>query len=71
MTRQAQLQFCKVCVNQQKDLNFGIVCGLNGQTANFDSSCESYREDSSLKARLPINSSTSVWFKKIDIFNIF
>ncbi|MBM1108024.1 RDD family protein [Aurantibacter crassamenti] len=55
MTRQAQLQFCKVCVNQEKDLSFGIVCSLNGQAANFESNCDSYREDSSRKARISAN----------------
>ncbi|MRI00454.1 hypothetical protein GH721_07885 [Kriegella sp. EG-1] len=58
MTRQTRLQFCKVCVNQQKDLNYGIVCSLNGQAADFDNECQSYREDSSIKTRLSVNSKT-------------
>lgn len=62
MTRQSQLQFCKVCVNQQKDLNLGIICNLNGQVADFDESCGSFQEDSSLKARASGNG----WTKGID-----
>jgi len=62
MTRQAQLQFCKVCVNQHKDLNLGIICGLNGQTASFDGNCDSFHQDTSLKAR----TSTVGWSNGID-----
>jgi|GEM_PF-4138828 len=62
MTRQAQLQFCKICVNQHKDLNLGIICGLNGQTASFDGNCDSFHQDTSLKAR----TSTVGWSNGID-----
>ena len=56
MTSQAQLQFYNFCVYQEKDFNLGIVCNLNGQTIDFDRICESYRENSILKARLLVNS---------------
>lgn len=51
MTRDAQLQFCKVCINQKKDLNLGIVCGLRGGIADFEDECVDFQKDSSLKAR--------------------
>lgn len=45
MTRQEQLAFCKVCVNQKKDLNRGIICRLTDQIAEFETSCESFERD--------------------------
>lgn len=46
MTRTEQLASCKVCVNQKKDLQRGIVCGLTDQIADFQTSCESFERDS-------------------------
>lgn len=51
MTRESQLEFCRICVNQQKDLSLGIICSLNGQVAEFDENCDSFQKDSSLRAR--------------------
>lgn len=46
MTRKEQLVFCKVCVNQKKDLQRGIVCSLTDQIADFETSCEYFERDS-------------------------
>ncbi len=52
MTRAEQLAFCKVCVNQKKDLERGIVCGLTGEIADFEASCESFERDISKEEKL-------------------
>lgn len=57
MTRDAQLQCCKVCVHHKKDLNLGIICGLSGAIADFESQCDDFKKDSSLKTR----TSGSTW----------
>ena len=62
MKREAQLQFCKVCVNQKKDLSLGIICNLSGDIANFKDKCDTFQRDSSLTAR----ASGSNWSKNID-----
>lgn len=63
MTRDAQLQFCKVCVNHKKDLTLGIICGLSGGLADFEDQCSDFHKDRSLKAR----ASGSTWSKGIDM----
>lgn len=45
MTREEQLQFCKVCKNKKMDPHKGIVCALTGERADFDGVCPSYNED--------------------------
>ncbi|MGI9552824.1 MAG: RDD family protein [Aurantibacter sp.] len=62
MTREAQLQFCKVCVNHKKDLDLGIICGLNDKIADFGNQCESFHEDSSRKTR----AAGITWSKGVD-----
>lgn len=62
MDRDAQLQFCKVCINRKKDLNLGIICGLRGGTADFEDECVDFHKDSSLKTR----ASGSTWSNGID-----
>lgn len=52
MTRAEQLAFCKVCVNQKKDLERGIVCNLTDQIADFETSCESYERDTVKEEKL-------------------
>ncbi len=52
MTRQEQLQFCKVCAHQKKDLARGIVCGLSDELANFEVSCETFEIDAVKEEKL-------------------
>lgn len=52
MNRAEQLAFCKVCVNQKKDLERGIVCELTDRIADFEVSCESFQKDEQKDARL-------------------
>lgn len=51
MTREAQLQFCKICLNHKKDLNLGIICGLRGGLADFEDQCSDFQEDHKLKRK--------------------
>lgn len=64
MTRDAQLQFCKVCVNHKKDLNLGIICSLSGGIADFEGQCDDFQKDSSLKTR----ASGRTWSNGIDSY---
>lgn len=52
MNREEQLAFCKVCVNQKKDLQRGIVCGLRDAIADFEGTCESFLKDESKERKL-------------------
>lgn len=52
MTREEQLQFCKVCVNQRPNMQQGLLCGLSHQPANFEVSCENFQEDPLLKVKV-------------------
>ena len=45
MTREEQLQFCKVCKNKRMDVQKGIVCALTGEQGDFDGVCEQYQKD--------------------------
>ena len=42
MTREEQLQFCRVCKNKKMDIHKGIVCGLTGEKGNFEETCPNY-----------------------------
>ncbi|TVQ19935.1 MAG: CPBP family intramembrane metalloprotease, partial [Bacteroidetes bacterium] len=52
MTREEQLRYCKICVHQQPDMRQGLLCGLTGQFADFEESCESFTEDPVLKEKV-------------------
>jgi uncharacterized RDD family membrane protein YckC len=52
MTREEHLSFCKNCKNQKFSMNSGVVCRLTNQIANFETSCDSYEEDTDLVNRL-------------------
>ncbi len=51
MTRTEQLEFCKICKNQQFDPKKGIVCNRTGEIADFSGECEYYDEDHELKLK--------------------
>ncbi len=52
MNREEQLAFCKVCVNQKKDFQRGILCSLTDEIADFETSCESFERDTAKEERL-------------------
>jgi len=54
MTREEQLKFCKICMNQKHDFQFGIICNLTNQKAAFEESCSSFIQDDKLKEELEI-----------------
>lgn len=49
MTRDEQLQFCRVCKNQNYDPKIGIICSITDRVADFDVYCANYQEDLGLK----------------------
>lgn len=51
MTRNEQLEFCRICKNQKFDSKQGIICGLTGSQAEFEILCDSFIEDSKLKIK--------------------
>jgi hypothetical protein len=49
MTREKQVAFCKKCVNRKPDMYQGVLCGMTGEKANFDLSCEHFQQDPAYK----------------------
>ena len=45
MTREEQLQFCRVCRNRQMDYQKGLSCSLTNDIADFDGICPNYDEE--------------------------
>jgi hypothetical protein len=45
MTRQQQLEFCKVCTKRKFDRSKGVVCSLTDEHATFVGECESFDKD--------------------------
>ena len=45
ISRQQQLQFCKVCKNRKFSQDLGIVCQLTEQQATFTDSCQDFDKD--------------------------
>jgi hypothetical protein len=45
MTREEQLQYCKICSNQSFSFEQGIICRLTNQQATFQTTCESFEQD--------------------------
>ena len=52
MTRDEQLNFCKICKNQKQSFSLGVICKLTNQIADFEGNCESFEEDADLVSRL-------------------
>lgn len=54
MTREEQLQFCRVCKNKSSDPHKGIICSLTNERGDFDGICPNYDENiqEAEKARL-------------------
>lgn len=45
MTREAQLEYCTLCLNRKFSLKEGVICALTEVRADFDDTCPSYSED--------------------------
>jgi hypothetical protein len=54
MTREEQLQFCRVCKNKSSNPHKGIICSLTNERGDFDGVCPNYDENiqEAEKARL-------------------
>ena len=49
MTRKEQLIFCKRCLNQKMDFKQGLICNLTGQKATFETECDNFKIDETVK----------------------
>lgn len=45
MTREQQLQYCKICRNQSFSFDHGIICRLTNEQAAFQTECEHFEAD--------------------------
>ena len=48
MNREKQLEYCKICSNQEFDIKQGIICSLTSKKADFDTECEHFEIDISI-----------------------
>lgn len=49
MTREETIRICKTCTNRKTDPAQGIVCGLTGEKATFETACQFFLPDESVK----------------------
>ncbi len=52
MTRDAQLAYCKICLNRKMDMSKGMVCSLTNELAAFEETCPEFKEDPIKKKEL-------------------
>ena len=52
MTRQEHLQFCKKCLNRKFDKQQGIICSITDKIADFESTCENFSLDATVKEEI-------------------
>jgi antitoxin component YwqK of YwqJK toxin-antitoxin module len=45
MKREQQVEFCKKCSNRKFEMQQGIICGLTGKLAEFETNCEQFVRD--------------------------
>lgn len=45
MTREERLEYCQVCTKRKMDWNKGLLCGLTGEAAAFEQTCDSFQQD--------------------------
>jgi uncharacterized RDD family membrane protein YckC len=53
MTREQQLGYCKVCTNRTFNIQFGIVCGITNQPADFNPTCPNFSLQAGATEPLP------------------
>ncbi len=61
MTRDEQLEFCKVCKNQKFDARIGIICSITDRVADFTESCKNFEEDFVLKGKHNLSKQNSAF----------
>jgi hypothetical protein len=52
MTRREHLSYCSICVNQARSWEFGIICSLTSQKADFTDTCKDFQVDFNAKEKL-------------------
>ena len=52
MTREEHLSYCKICLNRKMDMKKGLVCNLTNEIADFQETCENFKEDPIKKKEL-------------------
>lgn len=45
MTREEQLEYCKICLERKFDKQRGIICSLTDNIASFESECLDFKKD--------------------------
>jgi len=51
MTRDEQLEYCRVCKNQKFDPKIGLICRITDRVADFNEYCSNYEEDAVIKEK--------------------
>lgn len=49
MNKNERLKFCKICLNRKFNPKKGLICSLTGEFGDFESDCESFTKDYSIK----------------------
>jgi len=52
MTREEHLSYCKICLNRKLDMKQGLVCNLTNKLADFEETCQEFKEDPIKKKEL-------------------
>ena len=52
MTREEHLSYCKICLNRKLDLKQGLICNLTEKLADFEETCQEFKEDPIKKKEL-------------------
>jgi len=52
MTREEHLAYCKICLNRKMDMEKGLICNLTSEVADFEETCENFKEDPIKKKEL-------------------
>ena len=61
MRRDERLKFCMICKEQKTDSRQGIICGITNLPADFEISCDSFKEDLIRKKQYELK----LWEKEI------
>jgi len=52
MTREEHLSYCKICLNRKMDTKQGLICSLTEKIADFNETCQEFKEDPIKKKEL-------------------
>lgn len=53
MTREQHLAYCKICTNRSFNPQYGIVCSITNQVADFDPTCANFNPQADAVAPHP------------------